>query len=321
MNLRKDCEGGSGAKALVVIGAIGIIAMLFLTGLVEISIPGIGGDEYSETVVRTTAHIGMVLPIQVQLTFDQDADTGINQANIDCNAKHRHYKSGGDYCPDPVLISKLTYDTLVGSVNDKKTIYTVNGNGFQAGDTSVDVPVTSLSGVSFGPAQDNYKVWTTNPGNMHEPNIGEGNHAILFVMSWTHYQRGTQIMLESASMNVNIYYKLPEYNENDHYSLNFYMNCYVPFTKYATAEDIRFEIRGYLEEGRSIWREVTKTIHEEYTWGPYLKFFGIELGIKFHRERDITVTTAIKYEWQSPRSIGINNGDEYGSHSYLYKIR
>jgi len=320
MKFRKNIEGAVGAKALIVLGVIVVVAVLYLTGVFQAVLVIPGQSEYEEVVVRTSIHTGMIVPISITLTFSQDPRTGQNQADINCLARHKQTKSGGNFVPNPTLVSKASYNTLVGTINDDATIYAVNGNGFKAGVTTADVPVQGIDGVYFGPAQREYKVWNTNPSSMHTPSLGVGSHAILFQMTWKHLVRGTGTELESATVNTNIYYKLPEYNAGSEYQQNYLIQCYVPFSRYVTSEDIRFEIRAYEETGKSIWKEVEITTFREWRWELYLSFWPPGISLKFIKETDTTIETNIRYEWQRPRALPIGK-DQYGSHSYLYKIR
>lgn len=320
MKLKYDSEGAVGGKLLVVSVVALVAVLLYSSGMLQFTLPGVGGNEYEETVVRTVAHCGMKIPISVTLTFDQDAKTGYNRAYIDCYAKHKQTKSGQNYCPNPELVLKTSYNAQVGNINDKSTIYAVNGNGFIAGNTTFDVPVEGINGVFFEPAQHEIKMWNQNPGDMHTPNIGEGNHCILIQISVIHYQRGTQTVLDSSVVNVNIFYKLPEYNANSEFQKNYRFYIYVPFTKFALAEDIKLEVRAYEEHCVVVWREIISTKRVWWEWKIYLSFWPPGISIKNVKQVESTTEMNLKYEWQSPRALPIGQ-NQYGSHSYTYKVR
>jgi hypothetical protein len=328
MKLSKDNIGAMGSKMLVVFVLILALVLAMISGLVDINLPSPLEGEYSQIVNRGTTDIGIRVPIQVELTFSQDATDG-SKSIVDVNIKHKHEALGSDdnYVPDPKLVSVASFNLDVGNVGDTKTIYGVNGHSFKASNVTYNSSLMSLANTNFGTSQTNYKVWTTSV--MHSPSLSNDNSALLVQTVWKHYRKATNELLSADTVNWVVYYKMPTYNADDTYTSTYNYYVYVPFNDYAgdptnsaLVEDINWEVRGYFEHCVIEWTTVTLVTHEYWDFPLLNKFFpSASSTIKLVRSRDSTLATAIQYSWTGPTDISINNDNQYGSHTYQYKIR
>ena len=320
MRFGRDIKGAMGGKALLAIGAILVVATLFLSGVVNIKLPT-QDNEYEQTVTRLPTHIGMEIPIDVRLKFYQDA--GTNKADISVEMKHRHPAKGsdGNYVPDPELISSSNYNTKIGNIDDSDTIYAVNGNSYRTGDTTFDIPIKTVNGAYTGPAQDNFKVWT-NADTYQPPdsNPTVDNHGIIIQLKVDYYRKATGQLLNSFIVNFLTYYQLPEYNVDGSWAKSYRYYLYVPFDDYARFQDIELELLGYVETCRIEWRSVT-TVTRVYWECPFFNWLFPGANVKLAQTRDVNIPTAITYSWQPLIPWPRDNGDVYGSHFYTYKIR
>jgi len=312
MKFKKNLEGAMGGKALILVAVVLVVAVLLLSGLVAIDLPT-AKDKYSETVNRSVTDIGIKIPIVVKLTFAQTANTGANRANIDVSIKHKH-ASGSDYVPDATLISNSNFNTQVANVNDVTTIYAVNGNSFQASNVTLNTTLTSLGSVQFGYAQTNPKVWTKS--TTHTPSLSDNNHVIVVQAQFDHYRKATNELLNSQVITFGVYYKMPIYNGEDTYDASYTYYVYIPFDDYAVVEDIKLKVRGYYDSCVVQWKEITTTSRSYWS----IDLFGITV-FKVVKQKDNTLTSNLIYDWQDPRAYGVDNNNNYGSHSYTYKIR
>lgn len=321
MKIHKNTQGIAGGKAMLfAVIAIAIIALLYLSGLISITLPT-ADDEYSQTVIRGATDVGLKVPIKITLTFSQDADTSIKKTDVSCIVKHKHddkTSSDANYVPDPEVITVSNFNTKVGNVGDTTTIWSTNGDSYQCSNITYNSTLTSLSSVLMGNSQDNYKVWTTS--TMHTPSLSRDNSGIVIQTKWDHYQKGTDTLLDSDVVNFNIYYRMPSYNADDSYTQTYTFNVYVPFSTYGVVEDIYWEVLGYSEECIIEWTTVTSVTH---TWWdfPVLNWFFPGANLQLACTQEVSLPTAISYTWTGPFSIGIDNDDTYGSHRYLYKVR
>ena len=139
MKLKKlNNNGSAGAKVLGVVAVILVGAILFQSGYISVGLP-IDDSEYEDLVIRKPTDVGMTVPIEIVLTFDQSHDPSkSNHANINLHVKHKH-STGSNKVPDAQTVSNLQYNLNVGSKIDN-TKFAVNGNGFTAGETGFDIP-------------------------------------------------------------------------------------------------------------------------------------------------------------------------------------
>lgn len=317
--MRKDIDGISGIKALGILFVVLAVAVLMLSGLIGIQLPTTD-NEYEQTVKTSVNHIGMTIPIEIRLQYNQVA--GDDRADISVRMKHRHEGLGsdGNYVPDPQLITTSTYNTAIGSITDTNTIFAVNGNPYQAGTTTVDIPVATLDGAYTGPARDNFMVWTN--ANTYQPpasNPTVDNHGIIIQLEVKYYRKATNQLLNSFIVNFLTYYQMPSYNVDDSWVQTYKYNLYIPFDDYARFQDIDLDILGYSETCIIEWLSVTSVTHTFWSFPVLNTLLGTNL--KLAQTKDVSIPTAINYHWEPLIPFGINNGDIYGSHSYTYKIR
>ena len=109
---------------------------------------------------------------------------------------------------------------------------------------------------------------------------------------------------------------MPIYNGEDTYDATYTYYVYVPFDDYAIAQDIKCKIRGYYDSCVVQWKEITTTSRSYWS----IDLFGITV-FKVVKQKDNTLTSNLIYDWQDPRAYGVDNNNDYGSHSYTYKIR
>lgn len=322
-------KGAVGGKMLIVFIILLVLVLAILSGLLTITLPSPLEGEYSQRVVRGTTDVGIRVPIEIELTFGQDASSGSNKAIVDVNVKHKHETLGSDdnYVPDPKLISVASFNTDVGNVGDTNTIFGINGISVQASNKSYNSSLMSISGANFGFAQNNYKVWTSN--QPHSPSLAQDNSALLIQTVWKHYRKATNELLSADTISWVLYYRMPSYNADDTYTATYTYYVYVPFNDYAgdpknsaLVEDINWEVRGYFEHCVIEWTTVSLVTHEYWSFPLLNKFFpSASSTIKLVRSRDTTLATAIQYSWTGPTDFSIDNDDQYGSHTYQYKIR
>lgn len=312
MKHKIDKNGATGAKPMIALIAILAGALLLTSGVLTFSLPT-AQDKYSEIVNRNATDIGIKIPIEIRLDFTQVTNTGANKANVDVNIKHQH-ASGSDYVPDAVLISKTNFNTQVANVGDTSTVYAVNGNDFMASDIAFNSTLKSIPNVEFGYAQNNYKVWTKS--STHTPSTTDSNHVIVIQAQFDHYRKATKQLLNSHVVTFGVYYKMPDYNEEDSYVSSFTYYIYVPFDDYALIEDIECDIRGYQDSCIIQWKTISATARQFWA----LEIFGITV-FKVVKQVETTISTNLIYSWQNPKAYSINNDNQYGSHSYTYKIR
>ena len=323
MKLSKNEHGALGGKSLVILVVALVVVLAYLSGMITFALPGVASDKYSDTVVRGVTDEGIVVPIDVRITFSQDANTGANKADVSARVEHKHEALGsdGDYVPDATVAELLTWNTDVGNVGDTSTVYGVNGVTFTASDTLFNQTLTSASGANFGFAQKNYKVWLTT-GTAYAPVLTADNCALLVQTTWKHYRKATGELLSADTVSWIIYYAMPDYNKNDEYTTSYRYNVFVPFDDYAFIEDIVVDIRGYFENCIIEWTTVSVVTHEWWDWPMFNKLFPNVAGSLFlGRSRDVTLPSAIQYSWIGPTDLSIDNADQYGSHTYTYKIR
>lgn len=328
MKIVKNIKGAMATKGILAL-VIGLVVVLaYLSGVLQFALPSVA-DKYSQTVNRSAIDIGMNVPIEIKLTFNQDANTGANKAVVDANIKHKHEALGsdGNYVPDAKLVNSVGFDTEVGNVGDTKTVWSTNGNTFQASNVSYNSSLISVSSVQFGNSQDNYKVWTSH--QTYSPGLAKDNCALLVQTVWKHYRRATNELLSADTVSWIIYYSMPTYNTDESYTDTFTYYVYVPFNDYAgdprnsaLVEDISVDIRGYFEHCVIEWTTVSVVTHEYWNFPLLNKFFpNAASSISLVRSRDVSLATAIQYSWIGPTDFDLDNDDQYGSHTYQYKIR
>lgn len=322
MKLRYNENGAMGGKALIVFVVVLVIALAYLSGLVSFSLPTPVSGEYDQRVIRGTTDVGIRVPIELRLTFNQDASSGSNKATVDAFIKHKHESLGSDenYVPDPKVVSTTSFNTDVANVGDVETIWAMNGVSFLASNLTYNNTLTSLSTVNYGNSQGNYKVWTT--GTQYTPVLTADNSALLVQTTWKHYRKATNELLSADTVSWIVYYQMPTYNVDDSYTLTYTYYVYVPFNDYAIVEDINWDVRGYFENCIIEWTTVSVVTHEYWDFPLLNQYFPSGTGsIKLVRSRDTTLATAISYSWTGPTDLNIANSNQYGSHSYQYKIR
>ena len=314
---RLNTEGIAGGKVLLVFAILAIIILGYFSGVIDFGFGIPGEGEYEQTVIRRPTDLGLKVPIYVKLSFFQDANTGAEKTNLEVDVKPRHApKASGNYVPDPELVNAANFNSKVANVGDTRTPYAVSGNSFVAKDVPLGSDLISDTGMNFGLAQNNYKVWTkSNVYNPPSSPIYEG-HILFIQCQFAHYRKATNQQLNSYTVTFGIFYKMADYNKDSSYSKTYKYYVYVPFDDFAFVEDIKWEVKGYYDSCLTTYRSVTATVKQYWT----LNIFGFEI-VKVCRSVSSTVTTEVKYTWQNPRAFPIDNSDTYGSHRYTYKIR
>lgn len=322
MKIQTDKNGAAGGKMMLVMFAILMVIVLFLSGIISFQVPT-ATDRFTEKVARGPTDVGMIVPITVKLTFDQDASATDKQAVVNIDTKHSHESLGSDdnYVPDPVVVTTTSFDTKVGNVNDNNTIYAVNNQAFKSSNKAFDASVYSAAGVNYGNSQDNYKVWMST-GTQYTPALTKDNSGVLISTVWKHYRKATSELLSADTVNFLLYVKQPDYNVDDAYSESFTFKVFVPFNDYAVVEDIIVDIRGYWERCTIEWTTVETVTHTYWDFPLLNELLPDPVGdIKLVKSRDTTLATAIAYSWLGPTDLSIDNSDTWGSHTYTYQIR
>ena len=128
-------------------------------------------------------------------------------------------------------------------------------------------------------------------------------------------------MLSSDTLNLLVYYRIPDYNDEESYTQSFTYNVFVPFNDFAIVEDIQCYIKGFYGRGFVTYRNVVATSRVKWSWRVILEFFPPKIGVEMVKQRDTTLETNIQYNWDAPRTIETDNVPRLGSHFYTYKIR
>jgi len=150
---------------------------------------------------------------------------------------------------------------------------------------------------------------------------------LIIVSQWKHYRKATNELLSQDTVSWVIYYKLPAYNADDTYTSTYTYFVYVPFNDYALVEDIKVDIFGFSERCTIEWTTVETVTHTFWDFPTINGLFGKFLDatgvgrLKLVWSEDTTLATRIDYHWDPLRKILRDNDDNYGSHSYTYKIR
>lgn len=323
--LTKDKNGVSSGAVLIALIAVMALVLLYLSGVVNIGLPSLGDDKYEETVNRHATDVGIKVPIQIRLTFKQDANTESQEAIIGVNFLHKHDSADsttGDVVPDAELINGLNFNTKVGNVGDTDTIYTTNGNTFQASDIAYNGTMTTLSSINLGLAQNNYKVWTKDTTHTPPSSVGtssEDNSAIYITMAIDHYRKGTGIYLSGDTVRFLTYYSMPDYNEDGAYTESYTYYLYIPFDDFAHVEDIKLRVWGYHDSAKIEWTSITAITH---TWWDFPIYNALFPGanLKLVRCKEVSLPNIV-YTWRDPWAVNRDNSDTYGSHTYTYKVR
>ena len=319
--LRKDERGAIPTWAIVTFVLALVLVLAVFSGILSFSLPT-ATDKYEETVSRDTTDLGMIIPLNVRLTFTQVADTGTTKTTISPNIQHKHEDLGSDdnYVPDETLITSSNFNTKVGNVNDNASFWSTNGNSFLSSNVLFNSTLSDLASVQYGYGQSNYKVWTKS--STYTPSLTEDNSAIPLQVHFKFYKKGTSELLDADIVNILVYYKIPTYNEDDSYTASYTYNVYVPFDDYAEQQDLKMDVYGYDDNCILEYSTITAITHSTWSYSMLNKFFpSASTSMTMVQSQDSVISTAMQYSWTGPTAISKDNGEQYGSHSYTYKIR
>lgn len=324
MKLFRNTKGAMGTKALIILVVLFVVAILLLSGMIHVDLPGVQKDNINEqTVIRKPSDLGILVPINVQYTYFQDRISGENKVTIEIKFQHRNEGLGsdGNIVPDPTIVTRTNFDSTVGNVDDTTTIYVVNGDSFVSSNIAYNGIASSVSGATFGVAQKNYKVFTKS--STYQPpasNPTKDNHAIMIQTVWKHYRKGTNELLNSNVVTFLMYCEMPSYGVDHFWSSTEKYQVFVPFDDFAFVEDIKWDVLGYLEKGQIEWRNVEAVTHTYWDF-PILNTLFPGSNLKLVQSRDVSIPTRIQYSWEIPKPFDIDNDEDKGSHRYVYKIR
>lgn len=318
--LRTDQEGKTIAlMALAFFAAVLLLILAITGGLISFQLPSTSvTDKYSETVVRRSSDVGLLVPIRVTIKGTQEA--GSNHADLQISIKPHHESLGSDdnYVPTPTVISDSEFDTKVGKKGSGAT-YAVNGNSFSnTNATLFNITLVSKGGIAVGNSQTNYMAWETP--SSPTPSLSKSNTGIFLRAYWEHKRKGTNEVIESGDVKLLWYVDIPDYDQDNWaWSKTYTANFYVPFTDYAVIEDIEWQVIGYFLDCDIDWVDVKAVKHTWWDFPALSDIFGSDLELAWVEE--VTIPTRIIYDFDDPISYSITNSKNPWSHSYTYKIR